>query len=71
MLSLQLAGSILPFVYYFEQQLQDKDFDKFISYATTNWNIFFDFARFMSKNYIFVIDQDDPKSKSWFLIFRC
>lgn len=60
-LSLQLAGAILPFVYYFEKELEDKDFETFTQYATTNSNIYFDFARFISKNYIFITNSEDPR----------
>ena len=46
-LSFLLAGVILPFVYYFKDKfLEDKNFIEFKKYATTNSNIFFDFARY-------------------------
>lgn len=51
--SLQLAGAILPFVYYFGSTINDKDFIKFVKFSTTNSNIFYDFARYMAKNYVF------------------
>jgi hypothetical protein len=35
-LSLLLAGAILPFVYYFENQFYDKDFENFTKFSTTN-----------------------------------
>lgn len=54
-LSFQLASAILPFVHYFEDEITDSDFDRFSQYATTNCNIFYDFARYISKNYLFNI----------------
>ena len=62
-LSLQLAGAVLPFVHYFQPTLKDKDFENFVKYATTNSNIFYDFARYISKNYIFYVSPTDAKSK--------
>ena len=53
-LSLLLAGAVLPFVYYLKRDLVDPDFEKFTDYATTNCDIFFDFSRFVSKNICFV-----------------
>ena len=65
-LTLLLAGPILPFIHFFEEKLaDDKEFLQFKQYATTNSNIFYDFARYMSKNYIFYVNKADPNfSKS-------
>jgi hypothetical protein len=35
-LSLVLAAAILPFVFYFENQFDDKDFENFTKFSTTN-----------------------------------
>lgn len=64
MLSLTLAGAILPFVIYFDPKFnEDKEFIQFKEFATTNVNIFYDFARYMSKNYIFYVDKSNPHFK--------
>ena len=49
-----LAGAIIPLVLYLKEEAKgNQDFEMFMRYATTNHNIFYDFARYVSKNYIF------------------
>ena len=52
-LSCQLSVAILPFILYLEKKIIGKDFEKFRSNATTNPNIFKDFARYICKSYLF------------------
>ena len=61
-LSVHYAGSILPLVYYFQDDMQDdEEFNIFFKNCTTNIHVFFDFARYMNKNYIFEINPRDKK----------
>lgn len=71
-LSLLFAGAVLPFIYYFGNTVNNKDFNKFVQYSTTNCNIFYDFARYMAKNYIFCdtpYSQNQKKSKDKNLLY--
>ena len=55
-LSIQLASAILPYVYYYRQDTTDAKFKEFEKYATTNINIFYDFARYIHKKYLFAAE---------------
>lgn len=48
-LTILLSNPILPFIAYIEDDTEDEAFEIFKKYATTNPNIFYDFARYVNK----------------------
>jgi len=53
-LATYFSGAILPFIEYHQIDIgEDPEFGKFKAFATNNCKIFYDFTRFMLRNYIF------------------
>ena len=66
--SILFSWAIIPFIYYLQEDLGgDPEFDKFFDFSTTNWEIFFDFSRYMCKNYVFVVSQRNSKRKYFWI----
>lgn len=66
-LGVYFSGAILPQVeYHLEDMGGDPEFDKFRSNAITNSEIFYHFARFMVRNYIFIQSSRNARSRSKF-----
>ena len=61
-LSLQLAGTILPFISFCKDDEGEEDYDTLVKLSTTNGNIFYDFARYINKNYLFSYLLEGSKS---------
>lgn len=60
------SWAIYPYVVYFEgkpEVVEDEDFVQYYEYATINQDIFFDFARYLTKNYIFYENSRSSTSK--------
>mmetsp|Transcript_16365 Transcript_16365/g.14285 ORF Transcript_16365/g.14285 Transcript_16365/m.14285 type:complete len:199 (-) Transcript_16365:1177-1773(-) len=61
-LSIQYAGALLPFIYYYQEKLEaNPEYKHLYKCCTTNYCVFLDFARYMCKHYIFVVNSRDPK----------
>ncbi|CAI2379750.1 unnamed protein product [Moneuplotes crassus] len=64
-LSILFSGAIIPFIQKCEVQLcGDEHFERLLNYATTNQNVFYHFAKFMLKNYIFTSAHKRNRQKS-------
>jgi hypothetical protein len=62
-LAYHFSSAILPLVEKFYSTLKGTKYEK---YATTNVNIFYDYARYICKNYLFYVPNDQKRKKKNF-----